>query len=60
MSNQYTGFTEYYDMWVTSGYYDYQNIAKEIHSCIGNGCQTLRHLQKAIVNFYPENFLAQA
>lgn len=41
MNNQYTGFTEYYDLWVTSGYYDYRNIAKEVHSIVGNGCQII-------------------
>lgn len=41
MNNQYTGFTEYYDLWVTSGYYDYQNIAKEVHSILGNSCQII-------------------
>ncbi|MEB3341535.1 class I SAM-dependent methyltransferase [Okeania sp.] len=41
MNNQYTGFTEYYDLWVTSGYYNYQDIAKETHSVIGNGRQII-------------------
>ncbi|MGD1715344.1 hypothetical protein [Dapis sp. BLCC M172] len=37
MINQYTGLTEYYNLWVTSGYYDYQDIAREVDSVIGNG-----------------------
>ncbi len=36
MSNQYTNITEYYDLWVTSGYYDYQIMAEEANSIIGN------------------------
>ncbi|NEP78359.1 MAG: class I SAM-dependent methyltransferase [Okeania sp. SIO3C4] len=41
MVNQYTDITEYYDMWVKSGYYDYQNMAKEVNSVVGNGRQIL-------------------
>ena len=29
MVNQYTGITNYYDLLMMSGYYDYHNIAKE-------------------------------
>ncbi len=36
MSNQYTDITKYYDLWVTSGYYDYQIMAEEANSIIGN------------------------
>lgn len=36
MINQYTNITEYYDLWVTSGYYDYQIMAEEVNSIIGN------------------------
>ena len=32
MNNQYTEFTEYYDLWITSGYYNYQDITKEANS----------------------------
>ncbi len=35
--NKYAGIASYYDLWVTSGYYDYQSLAQEIHSYIGNG-----------------------
>ncbi len=41
MSNQYTGITEYYDLWVTADYYDYQTLAKEAYSIVGNGRQIL-------------------
>lgn len=41
MTNQYTEITEYYDLWVMSGYYDYQNMAKEAHSIVGNGRQII-------------------
>ena len=39
--NQYTNITEYYDLWVTSGYYDYQVMAQEANQIIGNGRQIL-------------------
>ncbi|NEO22170.1 MULTISPECIES: class I SAM-dependent methyltransferase [unclassified Moorena] len=41
MVNQYTEITKYYDLWVTSGYYDYQSLAKEAHSIVGDGRQVL-------------------
>ncbi|NER06301.1 MAG: class I SAM-dependent methyltransferase [Okeania sp. SIO3C4] len=41
MVNQYTGITNYYDLLMMSGYYDYHNIAKEAYSIIGNNCQIL-------------------
>ncbi|NER19968.1 MAG: class I SAM-dependent methyltransferase [Symploca sp. SIO1B1] len=37
MVNQYTGIAEYYDLLVTSGYYNYQSIAKAVHSTVGDG-----------------------
>ena len=39
--NQYTKITEYYDLWVTSGYYDYQLMAQEANQIIGNGAKVL-------------------
>lgn len=36
-ANQYTNITEYYDLWVTSGYYDYQIMAEAVNQIIGNG-----------------------
>lgn len=41
MSNQYTKITEYYDLWVSSGYYDYQSLASEAHSIVGDGRKLL-------------------
>lgn len=41
MVNQYTGIAEYYDLLVTSGYYDYQSIAKEAHSIVGDGSRII-------------------
>lgn len=41
MVNQYTGITEYYDLLLGAGYYNYQNIAREAHSIVGNGRQIL-------------------
>ncbi len=41
MINQYTNITEYYDLWVNSGYYDYQILASEAHSIVGNGREVL-------------------
>jgi SAM-dependent methyltransferase len=41
MVNQYTGIAEYYDLLVTSGYYDYQSIAKKAHSIVGDGSQII-------------------
>ncbi|NEO22439.1 MAG: class I SAM-dependent methyltransferase [Moorea sp. SIO1F2] len=41
MVNEYTGITEYYDLLMTSGYYDYQKMAKEVHSIVGDGCELL-------------------
>ncbi len=40
-TNQYTNMTEYYDLWVTSGYYDYQLMAKDANLTIGDGCKIL-------------------
>lgn len=39
--NQYTNITEYYDLWVSSGYYDYQTLAQEAHSIVGNSHKIL-------------------
>lgn len=41
MIDQYTGITKYYDLLMKSGYYDYQSLAEDAHSIIGNGCQIL-------------------
>lgn len=41
MVNEYTNITEYYDLWVTSGYYDFQSLAEEAHSIVGDGRQVL-------------------
>ena len=41
IQNQYTNITEYYDLWITSGYYDYQTIAKAANLIIGNGRKIL-------------------
>lgn len=41
MLNQYTGITEYYDLLLTAGYYDYQGLAKEAHSIVGDGRRVL-------------------
>lgn len=41
MTNQYTKITKYYDLWVTSGYYDYQTMAQEANQIIGNGRKIL-------------------
>lgn len=41
MSNKYTDITDYYDLWITSGYYDYENLAKEAVSIVGNGCKVI-------------------
>ena len=41
MVNKYTGITDYYDLLMQSGYYDYQNIAKEVHSIVGDGRQII-------------------
>ncbi len=38
MLNQYTAITQYYDRWVTSGYYDYERMAEETYSIVGSGC----------------------
>ena len=40
-TNQYTNITEYYDLWITSGYYDYQVMAREANQIIGNGRKIL-------------------
>ena len=40
-TNQYTSITEYYDLWVTSGYYDYQIMAQDANITIGNGRKIL-------------------
>ncbi|MDJ1183903.1 class I SAM-dependent methyltransferase [Roseofilum casamattae] len=37
MDNQYTNITEYYDLWVTSGYYNYPFMAKEACNIVGGG-----------------------
>ena len=39
-SQQYSQIAQYYDLWVTSGYYDYRSMAKSAHDIVGNG----RHL----------------
>ena len=41
MLNHYTGITEYYDLLLTAGYYDYQSLAKEAHSIVGDGRRVL-------------------
>jgi len=41
MTHQYSGIVEYYDLWVTSGYYDYEIMAKAAHSVVGDGCHIL-------------------
>lgn len=41
MINQYKEITDYYDLWVTSGYYEYLSIAKEAHSIVGDSRQIL-------------------
>ena len=41
MVNQYTEITEYYDLWVMSGYYDYHKMAREAHSIVTNDRQIL-------------------
>ncbi|NER20458.1 MAG: class I SAM-dependent methyltransferase [Symploca sp. SIO1C2] len=41
MLNQYTEITEYYDLWVMSGYYDYQKMARDACSVVSNGRQIL-------------------
>ncbi|NEP41801.1 MAG: class I SAM-dependent methyltransferase [Okeania sp. SIO2H7] len=41
MTNEYTGITDYYDLLMMSGYYDYQKIAKEAYSIAGKDCQVL-------------------
>ena len=41
MVNQYTGITNYYDLLMMYGYYDYHNIAKKAYSIVGNNCQIL-------------------
>ena len=41
MVNEYTKITEYYDLCVTSGYYDYESLAREANSIIGDGRQVL-------------------
>ena len=38
MLNQYKEIAKYYDLWVTSGYYDYEVMAKSAHSIIGDSC----------------------
>jgi len=39
--HQYAKIAKYYDLWVTSGYYDYEIMAKAAHSILGDGCQIL-------------------
>ncbi len=41
MLDQYTGITNYYDLLMMYGYYDYHNIAKKAYSIVGNNCQIL-------------------
>ena len=41
MTNQYAGIAQYYDLWVTSGYYDYEIMAQAAHSVAGEGCHIL-------------------
>ncbi|WP_353931027.1 class I SAM-dependent methyltransferase [Okeanomitos corallinicola TIOX110] len=41
MVNEYSGITDYYDLLVMSGYYNYQKIASEVYSIIGSGCRIL-------------------
>ncbi|MGD1805335.1 class I SAM-dependent methyltransferase [Dapis sp. BLCC M126] len=41
MVNQFTGITNYYDLLMMSGYYDYYNIAQEAYSIVGNNSQVL-------------------
>ena len=41
MSNQYTGITDYYDLWTTSGYYQYREIAKEVAAVLPKGIKIL-------------------
>ncbi|NER37657.1 MAG: class I SAM-dependent methyltransferase [Oscillatoria sp. SIO1A7] len=41
MVNEYTKMTEYYDLCVTSGYYDYEGLAREAHSIVGDGREVL-------------------
>lgn len=36
MIDQYTAITKYYDLLMTDGYYEYESLAKEIYSIIGN------------------------
>lgn len=37
MDNQYTRITEYYDLWITSGYYNFKSLAEEAYSIVGQG-----------------------
>lgn len=41
MINQYTNITKYYDLWVQSGYYDYQIMAEEARAIIANHSRIL-------------------
>lgn len=41
MVNQYTGITDYYDLLMESGYYDYQKLAQSAQSIVGNGRHVL-------------------
>lgn len=41
MINQYTNITQYYDLWITSGYYDFDYLANEARSVVGNGREVL-------------------
>ncbi len=40
-TNQYTNITDYCDLWVTSGYYDYQIMANDAKSTIGDSRKIL-------------------
>ena len=41
MTNRYAGMAEYYDLWVTSGYYNYEVMAKAAHDIAGDGSKVL-------------------
>ena len=41
MINEYTGIADYYDLLVTSGYYNYKKIARELYSILGSGCRII-------------------
>lgn len=41
MTNRYAGMAEYYDLWVTSGYYNYEVMAKAAYDIAGDGSKIL-------------------